>query len=365
MEEGRDLVEPYLAMLTGKVAGAAWEAVQRLQPARVASGVGSCDLAVNRRQRTSDGRVVVGRKPEGFADRSVRVLRIDDPDEQPIAAVVHYACHPTIMAWENRLFTPDYPGELRRTVERVTGATCLFLQGCAGDAGPRVGFIYEHTGDTRIYRRAGALVGAEAARVFMALETIPRRVSFHGVVESGAPLGVFRHDPVGEPDSTVRVSAADVSLPVRSFPTLAEAEAALETARLELQARQRRGAPDEELRDATMRARRATLAIRLSQLTEGHSEITVELQALRIGSAALLGAPMEVFGALGAEVVARSPFQWTAVSGYTNGNAGYLPTAEAFAEGGYEIDTGSPFTPQAGSRFTAAAADLLRVLATE
>jgi hypothetical protein len=42
----------------------------------------------------------------------------------------------------------------------------------------------------------------------------------------------------------------------------------------------------------------------------------------------------------------QSPFAHTFYFGYTNGWFGYLPTAEAFAEGGYEPNT-SPFTPQA------------------
>jgi hypothetical protein len=51
------------------------------------------------------------------------------------------------------------------------------------------------------------------------------------------------------------------------------------------------------------------------------------------------------------------------VSGYTNGSAGYLPTAEAFAEGGYEVETASPFAADAGAHFVAAAGTLLRRLA--
>jgi len=40
----------------------------------------------------------------------------------------------------------------------------------------------------------------------------------------------------------------------------------------------------------------------------------------------------------------RSPFAHTFYFGYTNGWLGYLPTAQAFAEGGYEPRT-SVFTP--------------------
>jgi hypothetical protein len=59
----------------------------------------------------------------------VKVVRIDDLDECPLAVIVHYGCHPTIMGHPNRLITPDYPGIVRQVVEHATGATCLFLLG--------------------------------------------------------------------------------------------------------------------------------------------------------------------------------------------------------------------------------------------
>ena len=48
------------------------------------------------------------------------------------------------------------------------------------------------------------------------------------------------------------------------------------------------------------------------------------------------------------DVRQRSPFPRTFYFGYTNGWFGYLPTARAFDEGGYEPKT-SPFTAQAES----------------
>src|SRR5262249_19051814 len=163
-------------------------------------------------------RTVVGRNPDGFFDPSVRVLRLDlagGPEAgRPLAAVLHYATHPTIMAYENRLITPDYPGVARRTVEALTGATCLFLQGCAGDAGRGGGFPAGRPGSRRLYPRAGKLLGAEAARVFLPLDPRPYPAVFQEVLESGAPLGVYRHEPGPEPDGTLRVATATATLPV-------------------------------------------------------------------------------------------------------------------------------------------------------
>lgn len=365
VKEGGEFIAPYVAALPARVAGAAWQALRAAQPARVSFGTGRSSLAVNRRQRLVDGRIVVGRNPDGFVDRTVRVLRFDDIQEQPLASIVHYACHPILMAWENRVITPDYPGALRQTVEHVTGAPCLFLQGCAGNAAPANVFTDGHTGDPRYYRRAGALLGAEAARVFLELERAHRRPHFSHVLESGAPLGVFTAGPLEEPDGTLRIATGRASLPVRPFPLPEEALAAAGAAREELERlRTQHGSNHaESVHLANVRAKHAAMRAGHAQLTAGESHVEIELQAIRIGPAALIGAPMELFGELGVAVSEASPFSWTAVSGYTNGSAGYLPTPEAHDEGGYEVETASPFARDAASLFTQGAVELLRRLA--
>jgi hypothetical protein len=55
---------------------------------------------------------------------------------------------------------------------------------------------------------------------------------------------------------------------------------------------------------------------------------------------------VELLCEIAIEVRNQSPFQRTFYFGYTNGWLGYLPTAKAFEEGGYEPKT-SPFTSQA------------------
>ena len=41
-----------------------------------------------------------------------------------VVTAVGYAAHPTSLAWENTLISPDYPGALREVVETATGAPC-------------------------------------------------------------------------------------------------------------------------------------------------------------------------------------------------------------------------------------------------
>ena len=64
----------------------------------------------------------------------------------------------------------------------------------------------------------------------------------------------------------------------------------------------------------------------------------LEVQALRIGDVGAAGLGAEAFHALGLALRDGSPARHTVVCGYANGLVGYLPTAEAHRQGGYEVD---------------------------
>jgi len=65
------------------------------------------------------------------------------------------------------------------------------------------------------------------------------------------------------------------------------------------------------------------------------------LAALRIGEAAFCFIPGEPFAETGLAIRARSPFLSTFVVGYAEGSIGYIPTDEAYREGGYETGPGA------------------------
>src|SRR5438309_1730887 len=69
---------------------------------------------------------VCGFNPSGTADDTVLVAKIIGDDGSLVGTIVNYACHPTTLAWQNTLISPDYVGALRETVEQHTGAPCMF-----------------------------------------------------------------------------------------------------------------------------------------------------------------------------------------------------------------------------------------------
>ena len=86
----------------------------------------------------------------------------------------------------------------------------------------------------------------------------------------------------------------------------------------------------------------------------------VEVQVLRIGEVALVGLPGENFSASGLALKQRSPARHTFVAGLANDAIGYMPTREAFDQGGYEATVGSTFyEPGAAERLVDAAFEQL------
>jgi hypothetical protein len=87
--------------------------------------------------------------------------------------------------------------------------------------------------------------------------------------------------------------------------------------------------------------------------------VRLPLRYVKINDALIWSAPVELFCEIAMEVRNRSPFTHTFFFGYTNGWLGYLPTAKAFAEGGYEPRT-SLFTVQAEADLKRAVSAFLR-----
>jgi len=67
----------------------------------------------------------------------------------------------------------------------------------------------------------------------------------------------------------------------------------------------------------------------------------------------------EPFAEIALAVKAASPFPYTWFGGYVGGWGGYIPTAEEYPKGGYEVET-SPFAPEAAARLVEGTIGALR-----
>jgi hypothetical protein len=335
IKQGISLAEEWWDTIPGACAQAVVDAKYSIKLARVGFGRGSCNININRRPSRPNGELFTGRNWDGFVDHDVDVLGIDDIDGNPIATIVNYAMHPTVMAHDNQWVTPEFPGAMRAVVESTVGGLCLFLQGASGNQGPIDGF----TGDLRVYRKAGARLGAEASKVRLDIDPLNREEQLDHILASGADLGIYSDSPTGESDDTVAVGNVAVQLPSRDVGTLNGAQADFDQCFNTLEQIRNQGASAKEVKGAVSAVKRANQRLNLVRGSEawthdGHIEVNV--QSMRIGQTVLVSLPVEPFAELGNDVKKRSNAVNTIFSGFSNGHFKYLPTDMAHEEGGYE-----------------------------
>jgi hypothetical protein len=320
-----DQERDYWDALPAKLAEVVAQAAGNLAPARIGAASGWTAVGINRREVVPGNRVVLGRNHFGRFDPEVGVVRVEGADGRPIACLMNYACHAVCLMMDNYLTSADYPGFAVDSVEHRIGkgVTGLFFNGACGNINPReagVGHGLAAGGSFLIAQRAGTEVAREAARAWA-------KAALHE-------------------DATISLAQQRIALPTNRQRALKRAEEALAEA-------ERAAAGPQEERTPYMtwyappnpEAARRRVA-RLKE--EGDAPVECEIQAIRVGPVAFVAWPGEVFCEFGMEVKENSPFRPTYVIGYANGSIGYVPTPEAFQEGGYEPETAAHLADNAG-----------------
>jgi len=309
---------PWLEVLLDQLASAAVMAMEQRRPGIVKAGRGAVrGLAVNRRVYGKDGRLYQFTQPPapdlvadwGGEDPEVGVLLFQAADGDSSVVVTNFACHPVTMQVQP-LVSADFPGAAMKLVEDALHgqAVSLFLQGACGDLNPI-------RGDTRDFAdvwRYGLMLGGEVLKL---------------VGQMSAP-----DYPAGPP--CVAVISEAVTLPGRALPAREPYQRAFDEA-----ARRLAQAASAEERARFAREQRMAEEA-LIQIDRGGGPFASEVQAIRIGDAALVAIPGEPFVELGLEIKRRSVAPYTFVVGYANDYQGYLATAKAWQQGGYEVGHG-------------------------
>jgi hypothetical protein len=334
---GGELIGPYLDTLAQKLAATVSAARAALKPATIVYGQGRCLLAANRDFRDpNSGAYVCGYNPDGIADDTVLVARATDDAGATLATFVNYACHPTTLAWENQLISPDYPGAMRELVEQATHAPCIFLQGASGDLGPREGF----SGDTGLADRNGRQLGYAALSAMEALPPAGTRYEYAGPVVSGATLGVWKHQALSADQAVAKSNWRSVqwtvNLPYRSELPTSDAVLAAR-ARFEAARKKAEQTSDPALaRDAHAMIERMNRQLtRLAALPTG-PDIPLPVWLWEIGDALWVAVEAEHYQTLQRTMRERFPGTPIVVMTLANGSRpSYLPTAEAYDTGVY------------------------------
>lgn len=324
---GGDLIAPYLESVATRVAELVKETQTKLQPATILYATGHCNLAAHRDYWDEDNQLwACGYDPDTPADDTVLTARAHAEDGTLLATLVNYACHPTTLAWDNTLISPDYPGAMRETIEEVTGVPCLFLQGASGELGPVEGFV----GDTSVADRNGRQLGHAALSAIESLPDPNTRFEYTGPVVSGATLGEWKYnelpDEFSDSNASWQLVRQIIPLPIRpGTPTTQEVET-------ELAKWEKKDTPDAR----AMAERKRRLLHRLSQLPAGDN-FPLEAVVLRLGGAVWIIIQGEHYSVL--QKVLRERFPETPLIISTvasHWGASYLPPKELYDKGIYQ-----------------------------
>ncbi len=256
------------------------EAAGATEDARI--GWGSAEVKMNRNRQTK-----IEPKP---TDSELTVIRIDGVDGAPLAVLVNYAAHPTMVSGADLRFSAEYPGQMMNTVEAELGGQCMFLQGASGD------LSVSTTEETQGIEKFGAALGKEVLAVNASIETsAPEKPSIQLKNEE---FEFKTRIPIDNPAVLQLLRAA-------FFPELVDAFR------------------DEFGGDMIRPAMTTAL-------------INKEL--------AIVGVSGEFFCNHANRLKARSRVK-TIVQGYCNGHHMYFPTIEAAFEGGYGADQTVSWVP--------------------
>lgn len=315
--------ETYMPFLAMRIADGLRRAVNNLQPAEVGWGVGRQeDEVFNRRWKMADGGIEpnpFGRvdkvrmnpppgsdkliEPAGPIDPEVSLLAVRRAgDKRPLALVANYSLHYVGDTGPGHV-SADYFGEFsRRIVRSLMGddldppAVAMMSNGTSANINNTNFKTPRARSET--YSRiitVAAKVAAEARKVY-------EQISFRNDVKL---------------DMREAAVVCGVRRPTRD-----------EIARAKFVLSQGQGEP--------LKTREEIYARESLLLADYPAEVETIVQAIRIGDLAIASFPCETFVETGLQVKRESPFKPTFVISLANDYAGYLPTREHHALGGYE-----------------------------
>ena len=304
-----------------KAAAAAWES---RRPGRL--GLGACEVKGVARMRAELSRAF---------DPLLRVMKFEDLRGDPIACVINYACHPTVLGPENLLFSRDWPGYTEDIMEasgRSVGMV-MFLNGAAADV------------STRYTRRDSTFDEAER---------------LGRIVAESALHAVDRVEYASTP--RISVSCRRLALPRKPPVSPESAREALEKVEQELANLRARAdaSPGETKRaESTVlawqivleRSRtkgeglRTTTAANGAGLGDVGGYLAAQVCVVDVQDAIMIFVPGEATARIGERITRRvSEIKGFSVDrvwfvGYANGHVGYIVDAEAWGNASFSYET--------------------------
>jgi hypothetical protein len=307
---------PYLEILPIRIADACIRASENLQEALISYAQVPCEGIGLNREYDKDAPPLKDvlkeswrpEKPE-LTDTECSVLTFHGKDGVMIGFMSYFGCHPVVCCQETRYIHGDYPGVATNMLENeYPGAIGLFLQGAQGD----VNSCVVHKPEKESLLALDIIAGRYARAVRLGINTAkPLRIDS---MSFSRRMVKFTRKNMAIEELKQHLSKNESV--IHSPSACAESF-------------------DIRMAMVYVGALRERLAAMESNSITDSAE---ELQGLRLGPVAFLGAPLEIFQAIKNDVkrLAESPF--TLIMGLTNGSIGYAPDKTTAARGGYAAD---------------------------
>jgi neutral ceramidase len=347
----------------GKIVRAVERAWAARRPVTLKTGAAEVDtIGMNRRD------------PAGPADAVLRAVLFDGEDG-PVASLLNFACHATVLSGENMLLSGEFPGVACRIVEAAAGAPAIYLNGACGDVNPM--WMRQ---DFASVERAGQAVGGAAVRLLADLRAAGDGLRAHNIRWDEF---LQRAGPGRLVEPRLRVIRRQIDIPLREFQSDEQYVSQIEAAKsdadryppptpgpsenvtpLARPPQAERGAGGEGLRREAMaqlsRVSAERWAAAWSRRTGESGIYHTELQAISLGDGvALLGLPGEFFAETGALIRRNAGIEQLLIACYANDYAGYIVPEHAYDEGGYESGV-TFFTGEAEAIIRKSSLELLR-----
>jgi hypothetical protein len=316
-------VPGYGDRLTTAITEGVCEAYAHLQPAQIAWGVGSVPGEVfNRRWHMKPGTIPANPfgettdqirmnppratedliEPSGPTDPEVSFIAVRHKDGRPLAVLANYALH-YVGGTEAGAISADYFGCFANILKGLLApeeSDATFVAMMSNGASGNINNIN--------FREPGI-----AQQPYEQMNIVANKVA-QEVHRVYGELAFSDHAILG-------AAARDITVGTRrpNEQDIARAQAIVNAAESEV-----------------MKTSEEVYARETLLLKDYPETVTIPLQTLRIGDAAIAAIPCEAFVEIGLHLKKESPFARTFPIELANGYYGYLPTAEQHALGGYE-----------------------------
>ena len=301
-----DDTEPFMVdLLTRKLAGAAIQLAAQLEPVVLELGRDQV-FGLGHNRNAID---------EETQDHELLVLVMKSTGGQTKAVWVNYGCHPTILGFDNRLISAEFPGAARQALScHYPQLVWLFMNGASGDI------------STRFTRRGQNFSEVERAGMLLAGAVLK-------AMQTAEPL-IVDH---------LASKIAEIKFPLRDFGSLETARAEAAKLELEWKAMLASGEPAGELRKAMTRAEGAQAQLMMAELYAGKQYLESSIQVFQVGNLLIAALPGEIFTETVLTLKALKSDRALAVVGYANDYCGYFPDQKAVKSNTYEALV-SPFS---------------------